>query len=212
METEKKKLRAGMREDRKKLAQREPFRAIEQAKQAAQHLFNSDFYKNSFNVACYLAVNGEIETQSIIRQLWEEGKRCYIPVINPDQSGTLLFSLYLPEAHLIKNKHHIFEPEIHSEYLLSPERLDLVVLPLTAFDPKGNRLGMGGGYYDRTFAFKKLCERGSRPWLCGLAYAFQQVPTLPVESWDVSLDAMVTEKKLWLRGDGEEDLGLRIED
>jgi 5-formyltetrahydrofolate cyclo-ligase len=71
-----------------------------------------------------------------------------------------------------------------------------VLLPLVAFDPQGGRLGMGGGYYDRTFAFLNGQKGGQKPKLIGLAHHFQQIPKLPIESWDVPLNAIVTDEQV----------------
>lgn len=69
-------------------------------------------------------------------------------------------------------------------------------LPLVAFDAKGRRLGMGGGFYDRAFAFKNKYKRLG-PMLIGLAHSIQEVESLDVEHWDIPLDAIVTEKKVF---------------
>ena len=72
------------------------------------------------------------------------------------------------------------------------EKLDLVLMPLVAWDRQGRRLGMGGGYYDR--AFKRVLGL-DRPERVGVAWSLQEADELPQESWDVSLHAVVTEKE-----------------
>lgn len=193
MQDIKKILRAAMQEKRKSLAPHEQQAAGEAA---AAYLIQTNFYKNSQAIACYLAIGGEIETQPLIQQIKKDQKQCYIPILDPAHTGSLLFGLYLPETQLIKNKCRTLEPVIHPEHLIPPKILDLVILPLTAFDQKGNRLGMGGGYYDRTFAFTKQDGSTACPFLCGLAYEFQEADKIPSKAWDVQLDAIVTEKKL----------------
>ena len=74
-------------------------------------------------------------------------------------------------------------------------QLDVVIAPLVAFDESLNRLGMGGGYYDRTFAFRKRARVLRRPVLIGVAYSFQRVDRLQPENWDVPLDVVITEKE-----------------
>jgi 5-formyltetrahydrofolate cyclo-ligase len=69
------------------------------------------------------------------------------------------------------------------------------MLPLVGFDASGNRMGMGGGYYDRTFSFKSLKKGLRGPTLIGLAHEIQRVEELPVESWDIPLTAIVTDQK-----------------
>ena len=77
---------------------------------------------------------------------------------------------------------------------LAPRRLDIVFLPLVGFDAHGVRLGAGGGYYDRAFAFRRWRRAWHAPRLIGIAYSFQQVDTLMAAAHDVLLDAVVTEK------------------
>ena len=74
--------------------------------------------------------------------------------------------------------------------------LDLVFVPLVGFDPRGNRIGMGRGFYDSCFAFRRRLRHWRRPLLVGVAYDAQCVPVLPVETHDVPLDAIVTESSL----------------
>ena len=191
----KQSIRDSLLKKRKSLTSQERQTAGEKA---AAFLIQTNFYKNSQMIACYLAIGGEIETQPIIQQIRKDQKQCYIPILNPYHTGTLLFGLYLPETQLIKNKCRTLEPTINPKHLISPNLLDLVILPLTAFDHHGNRLGMGGGYYDRTFAFLKQAPSNlnHRPFLCGLAYDFQETPEIPSETWDVQLDAVITDKGL----------------
>lgn len=78
--------------------------------------------------------------------------------------------------------------------------LDLIVMPLAAFDASGNRVGMGGGYYDRTLA-ATACERGwRRPTLIGLAFEAQRVAAIPAREWDVPVDWIATEAGVYRRG------------
>jgi 5-formyltetrahydrofolate cyclo-ligase len=94
----------------------------------------------------------------------------------------------------VENRFKIPEPRFEKNRLIAPELLDLVITPLLAFDGKGHRIGMGAGFYDRTFSFLNRSPRPSKPLLCGLAYAFQQVADTEPEGWDVSLDYVVTEE------------------
>lgn len=78
-----------------------------------------------------------------------------------------------------------------------PWGLDLIILPLVAFDLSGNRLGMGGGFYDRTLSFKHQRCHWKGPKLIGIAHELQRVDLLPVNDWDIPLDAVITEQKLY---------------
>ena len=92
-----------------------------------------------------------------------------------------------------KNRFGIPEPA--SGAFCDPVHLEIVLTPLVAFSTNGMRLGMGAGYYDRAFQFlRKDPEAG--PWLVGVAYALQQVDSLPADPWDVPLAAILTERGL----------------
>jgi 5-formyltetrahydrofolate cyclo-ligase len=121
------------------------------------------------------------------------GKRLYLPVLVSPAQGHMLFAPYEPDTALAANRFGIPEPVVTAERWVLPQRLDLVLTPLVAFDTRGNRLGMGGGYYDRTFAFRRHPGHIARPHLLGLAYEMQKTDALVRRAWDVPLDGVVTE-------------------
>ena len=135
------------------------------------------------NIALYLAVDGEIATQLLIEQLWQQGKNVYLPVLHPFCKGHLLFLHYLPDTPMKQNKYGIFEPHLNVQNVIPLEQLDVIFTPLVAFDKQGNRLGMGGGFYDRTLQNSQRCFI-----TVGLAHQCQQVEALPIESWDIPLE------------------------
>jgi len=92
------------------------------------------------------------------------------------------------------NRFRIPEPALHARHRISPMALDLVLTPLVAFGDEGARLGMGGGYYDRTFAWLHHRHLWRTPRLIGVAYGFQYHPDLEANHWDVPLSAVVTEE------------------
>ncbi len=146
-------------------------------------------------IAGYWACDGELDPLSVLEQAWNSGKMVYLPVLAESPPQFLRFALYQPGTPLRRNRFHIPEPDVAPADWLKPTELDLVLMPLVAFDPTGTRLGMGGGFYDRSFAFlldPGYC--GCRPWLLGLGYAFQKVAALPRQPWDVPLDAAITER------------------
>jgi 5-formyltetrahydrofolate cyclo-ligase len=116
-----------------------------------------------------------------------------LPVLCDDQR--LRFAPWRPGDPLVSNRHGIPEPDVAASSLLEGTALALVVLPLVGFDARGNRLGMGGGWYDRSFEFRH--ERAAPPWLVGAAFAMQQMPEGESEPWDVRLDAACTESTLF---------------
>jgi 5-formyltetrahydrofolate cyclo-ligase len=93
------------------------------------------------------------------------------------------------------NRYGIPEPVEPAE-LFEPFQLDLVLVPLLGFDRRGHRLGHGGGYYDRSFAFLKEQVRPTEPLLVGIAYAFQELPRIEAAKWDVALDFIATDREL----------------
>ena len=108
----------------------------------------------------------------------------------------MLFLLHEKDDPLIKNRFGILEPLFDAKKILKPEELDLVIAPLVGFDENANRLGLGGGYYDQTFAFKKQ-QRQNKPYLIGIAYEMQKLASLAVMDWDVPMDMIITEEKFY---------------
>ena len=145
-------------------------------------------------IALYLGLGGEVSLTPVLSALWKQGKQVYLPRIQAN--GNLSFHQHFPFRKLFKNRYGIFEPSM-SNPLIAPWRLDVVVTPLVGFDSQCQRLGMGGGFYDRTFAFKQTAP-SKGPVLVGVAYELQKVARLNAEPWDVKLDAVVTEKHVYL--------------
>ena len=139
--------------------------------------------RNAQHIALYVSFDGEISTDKLIKILWAQGKQVYLPVLHPFNPNHLLFLRYLPDTPMLKNKFGIWEPKLNVQSVLPLEELDILFTPLVAFDKQGNRLGMGGGFYDRT-----LQHWQKSPFIpVGLAHQCQQVEQLPTEAWDVPL-------------------------
>ena len=139
--------------------------------------------RNAQHIALYVSFDGEISTEKLIKILWMQGKQVYLPVLHPFNPNHLLFLRYLPETPMLKNKFGIWEPKLNVKNVLPLKELDILFTPLVAFDKQGNRLGMGGGFYDRTLQN----WRNSSFIPVGLAHQCQQVEQLPTEVWDVPL-------------------------
>ena len=167
---------------------------ISASQKAAVHLINSDFFIKSANIACYIARGAEINPQPIIDKIWAQKKNCYVPIVHPKKFGQMCFVKYMPHDELVLDRFAIKEPAFHEDKVIEPRELDLVILPLLAFDDKGNRLGTGGGYYDRAFNFVLTKPLSHKPFLCGLAYKLQKVDYIETKEWDVKIDAVVTEQ------------------
>lgn len=145
-------------------------------------------------VAVFLSFDGELDTRPLIDQLWRAGKRVYLPVLHPFSPGNLLFLHYHPSSDLVVNRLKIREPKLDVRDVLPLSQLDVLVTPLVAFDAAGQRLGMGGGFYDRTL--QNWRQHRLQP--VGYAHDCQQVDALPTEQWDIPLPAVITPSKTWL--------------
>jgi len=148
-------------------------------------------FQTARHIAVYIAMDGEIDPAELIAHARTAGKTLYLPVLEHADDGILEFAPWQPETPLYPNRFRIPEPRVSAESLRAAQDLDLVLTPLVAFDVHGNRLGMGGGYYDRSFAFLKTGVR--KPLLIGLAYEFQRVSVLPAEPWDVPLAGVASD-------------------
>lgn len=139
--------------------------------------------RNAQHIALYVSFDGEISTEKLIKILWAQDKHVYLPVLHPFNPNHLLFLRYLPDTPMLKNKFGIWEPKFNVQNVLPLDELDILFTPLVAFDKQGNRLGMGGGFYDRTL--QNWQNSSFIP--VGLAHQCQQVEQLPTEAWDVPL-------------------------
>lgn len=139
--------------------------------------------RNAQHIALYISFDGEISTEKLIKTLWAQGKQVYLPVLHPFKPNHLLFLRYLPDTPMCQNKFGIWEPKLNVQNVLPLDELDILFTPLVAFDKQGNRLGMGGGFYDRTL--QNWQNSSFIP--VGLAHQCQQVEQLPTEAWDVPL-------------------------
>lgn len=185
-------LRDSLRQSRQALPP-ETHRATNQAlSELAQQ---QDFYTKAQHIAFYHAIDGEINPDPLMDAALAAGKQCYLPVISGENSDMLSFAPFDRDTKLIENQWGILEPPQPDEFI-PPTHFDLVLVPLVGFNKNCFRLGMGKGFYDRTFSFK-IFNRSSRPLLVGLAHTNQLVDSFRTESWDVRLDAVITAEKIY---------------
>jgi 5-formyltetrahydrofolate cyclo-ligase len=185
---------------REKRGQRRALTTAEQAQHAGQladQIIHHPRFLNCRRIACYLSNDGEIDPIYIIEQAWTQAKQVYLPVLSP-LKDSLLFAPFEPESRMCTNKFDIQEPACHPKYWLKAQQCDLMLLPLVAFDETGNRLGMGKGFYDRSLSHLRLRQYIRKPYLIGLAHECQKTDRLTVQSWDIPLDAIVTEKQIYI--------------
>lgn len=169
----------------------------EQQQQAAihvaEHALNFPPIQQAKKIALFLSFDGELNTRPLIAKFWQHNQRVYLPVLHPFSKGQLLFFRYDTDTVLTPNRLGIPEPPLDIRNLATLSELDVLMVPLVAFDNQGQRLGMGGGFYDRTL--QNWQQHNVLP--IGLAHDCQQVEALPVADWDVPLKAIITPSKLW---------------
>ena len=147
-------------------------------------------------IGLYLSNDGELRTNKLIQTLRVKKHQVYLPIIHPFNGASLLFQQYEENSPMVANRYAILEPKLNCSQICPLPELDILLMPLVAFDEQGNRLGMGGGYYDRTLA-KHYAEQREKPKLIGLAHDCQKVESLPIEAWDVPLEQILTPTKFY---------------
>ena len=164
-----------------------------------ERIASSKLFVQIKHIAFYLSSDGEMNLNLLIQHAWQQGKSCYLPVLAEPNTKKLWFVPYTPETKLKNNRFGIPEPiHSHSTRLRKTLSLDLILMPLVAFDEQGNRIGMGGGFYDRTLAFLRQRHKWHKPNLLGIAYDFQKQEQIEIKPWDIPLQAVATEKSLYL--------------
>ncbi|HCM46955.1 MAG TPA: 5-formyltetrahydrofolate cyclo-ligase [Colwellia sp.] len=180
---------------RKEVRQRRNALSVAQQHNAAitvtERLSNHVKIQQAKRIAIYLSNDGELSTKNFIEWCWQHHKHVYLPVVHPFSPGNLLFLNYQQETKLLNNIYGILEPQLDVTKVCPLEQLDIICTPLVAFDNSGARLGMGGGFYDRSLArWQKI-----KLYPLGLAHDCQQVEKVPIESWDIPLPEIITPNK-----------------
>jgi len=186
--TSRSSIRQFMREKRSNLSDQQQLSA---AKRLSQNILCQPWYQRTLNIGIYLANDGEVDPIVMATKALYRGKSCYLPSLHPIKKGQLWFGDY--QGPMLKNKFGIAEPDPNRNNMHTAKQMDVVFMPLVAFDKNGGRLGMGGGFYDRTFEFLKNTQ-SQKPKLIGLAHHFQEVESLPTEDWDIPLSAIITDE------------------
>lgn len=175
-----------------------PYECRQSAKRVAQRLRKQIGFRRAKSIAGYWPIAGELDTRPIFTVARDLKKRIYLPVISRFFGKKLCFSPYTPGQSTYINRLGIPEPFCPRRVQRSAIALDLILIPLLAFDTQGGRIGMGGGFYDQTLQYRHRRKR-RRPQLVGLGYEWQRcTSSLPLKPWDVRLDAMITEHHRYL--------------
>ncbi len=199
---------------RKMLRQRRNSRTPQQQATAAQvvleRLQTVPAFMASRRIAMYFATDGELDPAPVLEWCLAHDKQCYAPVIAAGGPGSdsaapkaamrdkkiLRFAEITAHGKLKNNRFGIAEPVVAAQQLLAAEQLDVVLLPLVGFNYDGTRIGMGGGFYDATFAFKQNHPEGA-PQLIGLAHEVQCFLRITAQQWDIPMPTVVTERRVY---------------
>ncbi len=166
------------------------------SKSLCQNASKEKIYRSSKNIAFYLANDGEIDPSQLLEHARFLGKNIYLPILSPVKNS-LYFAPYQADGQLKLNRFDIPEPVCHPSEWKTARQLDLLFLPLVAFDLSGNRMGMGGGFYDRTLAYLQHRHYWRKPVLIGLAHEIQKIGQLDSQRWDIPLDFIITEELIY---------------
>lgn len=165
-------------------------------RQLAQH----PLFRRARHIAFYLPEDGEIDPRPLLRAAQKRGKATYLPVLHSWPKTRMSFQRVRPGEKLRNNRFGIAEPHQNIARQRPAWALDLLLMPLVGFDTACGRLGMGGGFYDRSLAYLKMRKKWHKPTLLGLAHECQKVDRLTLASWDVRLQASVTDSG-WYGGE-----------
>jgi 5-formyltetrahydrofolate cyclo-ligase len=175
-----------------------------QQRQAARGLYKQlaqqPLFRRARHISLYLPTDGEIDPRVLLRAAQRRGKATYLPVLSAWPRTKMVFQQIRPGEKLKPNRFRILEPRANLARQRKVWALDLVLLPLVGFDDVGGRLGMGGGFYDRSLAYLARRKTWRKPTLLGLAHECQKVERLAQASWDVPLQGTVTDKAWYFTG------------
>ncbi|MEB0043926.1 MULTISPECIES: 5-formyltetrahydrofolate cyclo-ligase [unclassified Pseudomonas] len=169
-----------------------------QQRQAARGLYRQlaqhPLFRRAKHLSLYLPTDGEIDPRLLLRAAQRRGKVTYLPVLSAWPRTKMVFQRISPGEQLKPNRFRILEPRANIARQRKVWTLDLVLLPLVGFDDVGGRLGMGGGFYDRSLSYLARRKNWRKPTLLGLAHECQKVERLAQASWDVPLQGTVTDR------------------
>jgi len=175
--------------------------------EVTRRLRSSLLLQRSCRIAVYLSEDGELDLDPLIVCARRYGKRIFLPVLRARPDRALWFCEHRSGESLRENRFGIAEPDLRRRPPVRPWGLDLILMPLVGFDATGNRLGMGGGFYDRTLAYLNRRAHWRRPVLLGVAHECQRLERLDQHPWDIPLNGVITEEGLYWQGKDPSDSG-----
>ncbi|SFR58063.1 5-formyltetrahydrofolate cyclo-ligase [Pseudidiomarina maritima] len=165
------------------------------ALQVGEHLLQLPELQQPCQIGSYFSVKAELPTHAINQRLMAQAHQLSLPILHPFRAGHLLFMQLNQTTQWTHNRFGIPEPELDVRHVTPLNQLNVLLVPLVGFDALGNRMGMGGGFYDRTLSAWRQGKINVLP--IGLAMDCQYVDTLPVQPWDVPLSMVITPSKVW---------------
>ncbi|RMF63913.1 MAG: 5-formyltetrahydrofolate cyclo-ligase, partial [Calditrichaeota bacterium] len=178
---QKKQIRAQIERKRRRLS---PEEVEAKSRRVLSHLKTLPAFQQARTVHTYVAWRNEVDTHALIRELLQTGRRVIVPIVDT-QTHSLHHAEISSFDELEPGTFGILEPPLQNSRPLDPDTLDLVIVPGVAFDPHGNRVGFGGGYYDQFLAHVRAPK-------IALAYRFQIVDRIPTRNEDQRVDIIVT--------------------
>lgn len=168
------------------------------ARQLARVLGTQRIFLRARRIGAYFHADGELDPGPLLAGI-QDRQSAHFPVLRPHPKKTLWFVRTRPGDPLVPNRYSIPEPRLRQRRLRLPWALDLLLLPLVGFDAQCHRLGMGGGYYDQTLAYLRQRTHWKPPRLIGIAHECQRVERLEPQPWDIPMDAIATEARMYWR-------------
>ena len=190
------KLRRALRQARRALS------PLEQRRHSAaltRLLGRELHFLRSRRLAAYWPADGELDPRPLLKRAARGSRQTYLPVLRRGAHRRLWFVRYCPGEPLRLNRFGIPEPQRRRGRIGLAADLDLLLVPLVGFDSDCNRIGMGGGFYDRTLAYLRRRTHWRRPRLIGIAHECQRLERIDPRPWDIPLDAVATERRIYWR-------------
>jgi 5-formyltetrahydrofolate cyclo-ligase len=190
-------LRQQMRQKRRSLS---PEQQQSASQRITYHIAKQDWFRQARHIAFYFPHHGEVDTTELCHIAERQHKHCYFPLVVDKPQKLLYFLPHRMGCAVNYNRFGIMEPKGTMEQAIALTALDIIFTPLAAFDEHCHRLGLGGGYYDRTFA-QLTAPHHHPPLRIGLAYQWQKVAPLTCEPWDIPLHGVMTDRQLYMRSE-----------
>ena len=190
---DKSRLRSELREQRRRLpAYRQKLASISLKRRALAMIPG---IHRARRIAVFVASDGETDLMPLANWSLARNTSCYLPVLDQSGENCLRFARYTPEGKMVRNRFGIAEPRTPVRHQRKYADMDIIFMPTVGFDEQGRRLGMGGGFYDRTLAGTRHAIL-RKPLLVAVAHDFQRVENLPEDSWDIHPDITLTPSRI----------------